>query len=135
MPPRNGQAPKDLTGVVSRTVEDLGKNQYITREVFLEKTSQSLSDFTELDADGVPYNVPKLSLPVLTGQDYDEELDIVIPYKQVVASPNETQVTQGNRRRVTPRDVAHSAVIKYDIEDAQDSLDEYYWELPEMIAV
>ena len=130
-----GQAPKDLTGVVSRTVEDLGKNQYITREVFLEKTSQSLSDFTELDADGVPYNVQKLSLPVLNGQDYDEELDIVIPYKQVVASPNDKQVTQGNRRRVTPRDVAHSAVIKYDIEDAQDSLDEYYWELPEMIGI
>jgi hypothetical protein len=130
-----GQAPKDLTGVVSRTVEDLGKNQYITREVFLEKTSQSLRDFTELDADGVPYNVQKQSLPILTGQDYDEELDIVIPYKQVVASPNDTQVTQGSRRRVTPRDVAHSAVIKYDIEDAQNSLDEYYWELPEMIGI
>ena len=135
MPPRNGQAPKDLTGVVSRTVENLGKNQYITREVFLEKTRQSLSDFTELDDNGEPIQVKKDSLPILTGQDYDEELDIVIPYKQVVASPNDTQVTQGSRRRVTPRDVAHSAVIKYDIEDAQDSLDEYYWELPEMIAV
>jgi hypothetical protein len=135
MPPLNGQAPKDLTGVVSRTVEDLGKNQYITREVFLEKTLQSLNDFTELDANGETIRVQKQSLPILTGQDYDEELDIVIPYKQVVASPDETQVTQGNRRRVTPRDVAHSAVIKYDIEDAQDSLDEYYWELPEMVAV
>ena len=134
-PIRAGQAPKDLTGVVSRTVEDLGKDQYITREVFIKKTLQSLSDFTELDANGEPRKVQKDSLPVLTGQDYDEELDIVIPYKQVVVSPNDKQVTQGNRRRVTPRDVAHSAVIKYDIEDAQDSLDEYYWELPEMIGI
>ena len=130
-----GQAPKDLTGVVSRTVEDLGKNQYITREVFLEKTLQSLNDFTELDANGETIRVQKQSLPILTGQDYDEELDIVIPYKQVVASPDDTQVTQGSRRRVTPRDVAHSAIIKYDVEDVQNSLDEYYWEIPDMIAV
>lgn len=118
-------------GTVSDEVTNLGGNYKLRRKVKLPPIIQEFPE--EADENG---NIPSENLmPILRGQDYDEELDIVIPYKRVFASANSSRFTEGNRKRVTPRDVVYSEVIRYDIEDAQESLDEYYWEIPDMIEV
>jgi hypothetical protein len=118
-------------GTVSDEVTNLGNGQRVRRKVKLNPSVQQFPE--EADEDG---NIPSENLmPVLRGQDYDEELDIVIPYKRVFASATSSRFTEGNRKKVTPRDVVYSEVIRYDVEDAQQSLDEYYWEIPDMIEV
>jgi hypothetical protein len=112
----------------------LGDGTRLRRKVRLPRNDYISGENSDFWTDGgVTYS--GASLPILSGQDYDEELDIVIPYKQVVAKPTNQALSQGKRRRVTPRDVAHSVVQKYNIEDIQDSLNEYYWEIPDMIGI
>jgi hypothetical protein len=118
-------------GTVSDELTNVGGNYKLRRKVKLQPINQQFPE--EADEDG---NIPSENLmPILRGQDYDEELDIVIPYKRVFASATSSRFTEGNRKRVTPRDVVYSEVIRYDVEDAQESLDEYYWEIPDMIEV
>ena len=118
-------------GILEEVVENLGDGTLLKRKVSL--TKKTYSGDSSFWNDGNLWSGE--SLPILDGQDYDEELDIVIPYKQVVADPANTALSQGSRRRVTPRDVAHSVVVKYNIEDIENSLDEYYWEIPDMINI
>jgi hypothetical protein len=118
-------------GTVSDELTNVGGNYKLRRKVKLQPINQQFPE--EADEDG---NIPSENLmPILRGQDYDEELDIVIPYKRVFASATSLRFTEGNRKKVTPRDVVYSEVIRYDVEDAQQSLDEYYWEIPDMIEV
>jgi hypothetical protein len=118
-------------GTVSDELTNVGGNYKLRRKVKLQPINQQFPE--EADEDG---NIPSENLmPILRGQDYDEELDIVIPYKRVFASATSSRFTEGNRKKVTPRDVVYSEVIRYDVEDAQQSLDEYYWEIPDMIEV
>ena len=128
--PFTGTVPNIEFGVISDEVENLGNGEKVRRQIKLPKKRFSL---TEFDDEGEPLFAETMA--ILKGQDYDEELDIVIPYSQVVAQPTTINVTEGERRRVTPRDVSHSLVQKYDVKDVQDSLDEYYWEIPDMVAV
>ena len=136
----SGSSPDTIAyGTVSDETENLGDGKSVRRVVSLTATSQSIEDF---DESGSPIGTPSaVVLPILRGQDYDQELDIVIPYSRVFAKPNDTNLVQGQdgsplpRRRIDPRDPAHSLVVKYDVEDVQDSLDEYYWEVPDMISV
>jgi hypothetical protein len=123
---------KPPLGTLEDSVEDLGNGKNIRRTLKINPSSESDFPFF-LDGGVAATNIE--SLPILKGQDYDEELDIVIPYKQVFASPSNNLFSRGERRRVTPRDVAHNLVVKYDIEDTQSKLDEYYWEIPDMINV
>jgi hypothetical protein len=118
-------------GVLSDEVEDLGDGTKIRRQIKLPSITQFLEGFNDEDE---PILVPE-SLQNLFGQDYDEELDIVIPYQQIFVNPEVKNVSTGSRRRVSPRDVSHSLVQKYDVQDVQQSLDEYYWEIPDMISV
>jgi hypothetical protein len=117
-------------GVVSDEVEDLGNGERVRRQIKLPKKQFDLKEFSD---EGKPLFAETMA--VLRGQEYDEELDIVIPYRQVVADPATTKVTEGQRRRVTPKDPSHSLVQKYDIEDVQESLDDYYWEIPDMVTI
>jgi hypothetical protein len=117
-------------GTLSDEIEDVGDGTKIRRKVKLPVQNIALGEF---DESGNPITVP--SMPILVGQEYDESLDLVIPFKQLFASPQTTSLVTGNRKRVNPRDVAHSQVIRYDIEDIQQSLDEYYWEIPDMISI
>ena len=116
-------------GTIADEVENLGNGQRLRRTIKLTPTSSSL-DFGDEQAP-----ITAQTLPLLRGQEYDEALDIVIPFQQVTVPPQNTQLSTGARRRVTPRDVAHSTVVKYDVEDVQDALDSYYWELPEMVQI
>jgi hypothetical protein len=121
-------------GTIADQIEDLGDGTSIRRQVKLPKSDYISGESSDFWNNGNNlFTGP--SLPILSGQDYDEELDIVIPYKQVVAEPSNSALSTGERRRVTPRDVSHSVVVKYNIEDIQDSLNEYYWEIPDMISV
>lgn len=113
-------------GTVSDEIENLGDGTKIRRQIKLKSVKLPIGEF---DENGDPKTED--ALPLLIGQEYDQELDIVIPYKELVAQP-ESELATGNRKRVTPRDPAHSAVVRYDVEDAQDALDEYYFEVPEM---
>jgi hypothetical protein len=129
---------KPAFGTISDQIEDLGDGTAVRRQVILPKNDYI---FDPVVGNNVPFwtdggnTYSGESLPVMRGQDYDEELDIVIPYVQVVAEPDNQELAQGKRRRVTPRDIVHSVVQKYNIEDVQDSLDEYYWEIPDMISI
>lgn len=113
-------------GTVSDEIENLGDGTKIRRQVKLKTVKIPIGQF---DENGNEQSVD--ALPLLVGQEYDQELDLVIPYKEIVAPPT-SQLATGNRKRITPRDPAHSSVIRYDIEDAQDALDTYYFEVPEM---
>jgi hypothetical protein len=116
-------------GTVSDEIEDIGNGQKLRRTVKLKPKSSSI----EFGDDEPP--ITARSLPLLRGQEYDESLDLVIPFQQVVVPPQNTDLSTGQRRRVTPRDLAHSTVIKYDVEDVESSLDSYYWQVPDMIDV
>jgi hypothetical protein len=125
-------ATEPSNGTIEEVVEDLGDGTFLKRKIILpQKNSGSYNSFWT--DNGNIYSGE--TLPILRGQDYDEELDLVIPYKQVVADPSNTTISEGKRRRVTPRDVAHSVVQKYNIEDVQAALNEYYWEIPDMINI
>lgn len=121
--------PTAKTGKLSDTVENLGDGTFLRRKVELPLKSYNFPEFSESGVFSAE------SLAPLRGQDYDEELDLVIPYVQVVADPQETRLSTGDRRRVTPRDVAHSVVQKYNLADVQESLDQYYWEIPDMVEI
>lgn len=131
--PYRGRATDPENGTLEEVIENLGDGTKLKRKVSLEKKNYARTESAFWTDGGKLYYGE--SLPILSGQDYDEELDIVIPYKQVVADPSDTVLAQGDRRRVTPRDVAHSVVVKYNIEDIQDSLDQYYWETPDMVNI
>jgi hypothetical protein len=117
-------------GVLSDEIEDVGNGTKLRRTVKLAPKETPLGEF---DDNGNPQTVS--AMPILVGQEYDEALDIVIPYKQVFASPDTKELVSGNRKRVNPRDVTYSQVTRYDVEDAQEALDEYYWEIPDMISI
>jgi len=117
-------------GIISDEVENLGDGTRIRRQVKLQPQAYNLGTFSD---SGNPLFGE--TLQPLKGQDYDEALDIVIPYEQVVAQPLSVGISTGQRRRVTPRDVSHSIIQKYDVKDIQDSLDDYYWEIPDMIDI
>jgi hypothetical protein len=116
-------------GVLSDEIENLGDETRIRRQIKLIPQNYDVDFF---DDEGKPVYVQ--SLQPLVGQEYDEELDIIIPYQQVVAKPA-TSITTGQRKRVSPRDISHSVVQKYDVQDVQQSLDGYYWEVPDMIDI
>jgi hypothetical protein len=129
-PLEEGEEP--TLGTLEDSVEDLGNGKNIRRTLKIEpKVGSDVPFFNEdgSDVSGVQ------TLPILRGQDYDEELDIVIPYKQVFADPKNKTFSEGDRRRVTPRDVTHNLVVKYDLKDVENSLNNYYWEVPDMIDV
>jgi hypothetical protein len=109
--PFGGSLESPEFGTVDDQIENLGDGKRYRRKVVLDKP-----------------------LPRLSGQDYDQELDIVIPYKQFFGEAGTASVT-GNRKRVTPRDLKHSQVIEFDVEEAQEALDNYYWEIPDMVGI
>lgn len=113
-------------GTVADEVENLADGKYVRKNIALTPVTTNLSSFGA----GVA-----TSLPVLYGQDYDEELDLTIPYSQVVAQPSNTSVVRGERRRSSPKDVAHTQVTKYDVDLIQNTLDTYYWEIPDMVEI
>lgn len=118
-------------GVVSDEIENIGDQRRVRRQVKLTPKTTDLGEFTD---DGERINVQ--SLAVLRGQEYDQELDIVIPYSQVVVNATQSSsIIKSRRNRIDPKDPTHSLVFRFDLDDIQDSLDDYYWEIPDMINV
>ena len=113
--PFNGSLPEKIIGTISDAVEDLGDGTKIRRQVTLPESED-------------------LKLATLRGQEYDDQLDIVIPFSQTVVSAN-SEAAEGERKRVTPRDVAHSTVVEYNEDDVKTALEEYYWEVPDMVEI
>jgi len=101
-------------GLISSRIEDLGDGNLVKEVVKLKNEG---------------------TLPVLTGQEYDEALDIVVPYSQKFVKADDEESTTGERKQVNPRDVVHSAVREYDFEQIEETLDGFYWELPDMIQI
>jgi hypothetical protein len=106
-----GETSSPAFGTIDEQIENLGDGKKYSRKTILDTP-----------------------LPRLSGQDYDQELDIVIPYKQFFAEANTDSAT-GERKRVTPRDLKHSQVVEYDVAEAQEALDNYYWEIPDMVSI
>jgi len=85
------------TGTVSSEKENLGNNQFVTRQVKLETP-----------------------LPELKGQNYDETLDVTIPFtRQFVEAGTELPDESVS---INPRDSLHSEVTKFDYEESRDRL-------------
>jgi hypothetical protein len=116
-----------IFGTVSDTTESLGDGKRVRRRVILNPASGG-----QIIGDG--QSTTGETLPVLRGQEYDEELDIVIPFTQFVARAGGSDA-EGLRKRVTPRDVVHSQVIKYDVQEAQEQLEEYFRIVPDMVEI
>jgi hypothetical protein len=102
-------------GTLEDAVNDLGDGTKIRRKTVLKKTGSGNGVLTEL-----------------SGQEYDDALDLVIPFKQLVT---DVEVAAGPRRRVAPRDIKHSVVTEYNLDDIEGSLDEQYWEVPDMVSI
>jgi hypothetical protein len=116
-----------IFGTVSDATESLGDGKRVRRRVILNPASGG-----QIIGDGE--STTGETLPVLRGQEYDEELDIVIPFTQFVARAGGRDA-EGLRKRVTPRDVVHSQVIKYDVQEAQEQLEEYFRIVPDMVEI
>jgi len=115
IPPNSPQEEIELSlGLISSKVEDLGNGTRIKEVVKLKNEGQ---------------------LPTLEGQEYEEALDIVIPYFQkFVDASNEDDVT-GERKEVAPRDIIHSTVKEYDFELINKTLEDYFLVLPDIIQI
>jgi hypothetical protein len=96
-------------GTVAAEKEALGDGKFVTREVELA------------------------SLPELTGQNYDEELDIVFPFTQQFVEPN-TGVGEA-RTEVQPRDVFHSLKRTIDINQFRNAALSQHWAIGDLVNV
>jgi hypothetical protein len=121
--------PVDGFGVVSDSVENTGDG-FVRRRIVLPTDAFVLDEFDEAGN-----ALTASTMAPLRGQDYDEELDLTIPYTQVVARPTTSKIVEGPRRRSTPRDKDHTLVVKYDIKDVQQTLDDYFWQIPDMVSI
>lgn len=88
-------------GTVSAEREDLGDGQCVVREV-------------------------NLTPPLLSGQRYDEAIDIVVPFTQQVVSAS-NQLLGTNRVDIEPRDIHHSVSRTIDIASARSKLLDEQW--------
>lgn len=102
-------------GTVAAEKEALGDGKYVTRHVVL----------------GTP--------PELTGQIYDEQLDLVVPFTQkVIDAQSEgviAQIGETNRVEITPRDIHHSIQKDLDVEDFRGKILAEYWAVPAYVDV
>jgi hypothetical protein len=96
-------------GTVTAEKEALGDGKFVTREVELS------------------------SPPELTGQSYDEELDIVFPFTQQFVEPN-TGVGDP-RTEIQPRDVFHSIKRNFDISEFRDAALNQEWQIADFVNV
>jgi hypothetical protein len=96
-------------GTVAAEKEALGDGKFVTREVELA------------------------SPPELTGQNYDEELDIVFPFTQQFVEPN-TGVGD-ERTEIQPRDVFHSLKRNVDIDEFRNAALDQYWSIGDFVNV
>ena len=91
-------------GTVAAEKEALGDGKFVTREVVLADP------------------------PELTGQIYDESLDIVFPFVQKFVDPNAITIGEA-RTEITPRDVHHSLKRVVDIEQFRNEVLQQHWKL------
>jgi hypothetical protein len=96
-------------GTISAEKEALGDGKYVTREVVLS------------------------SPPELTGQEYDDQLDIIFPFTQKIVEPNEG--IGDARTEVQPRDVYHSLKRNIDVENYRQAALSAKWITSEMIDI
>ena len=97
------------TGLVSAESEALGNDRFVKRVIKLDAIEE------------------------LIGQDYDESLDIRIPFSQKIINAK-TPLEQGPVV-IQPRDVANSLRREYDVSAFSDQIEDYYWELPDLAQV
>jgi hypothetical protein len=97
------------TGLVSAESEALGDDRFLKRIVKLD------------------------SIGELFGQDYDESLDIRIPFSQKII--NAKTPLEDGPVDIQPRDVANSLRRKYDVDAFAEQIEDYYWELPDLAQV
>jgi len=84
-------------GTISATKENLGNDQFVTTQIDLETP-----------------------LPILKGQDYEDALDVAIPYtRQFVEAGTELPLSPAN---IDPRDTLHSVVTEFDATEARERL-------------
>jgi len=96
-------------GTVAAEKEALGDGKFVTREVVLSNP------------------------PVLTGQEYDDQLDIVFPFTQQFVEPN-TGVGDA-RTEVQPRDVHHSLKRNIDINQFRTAALNQHWAIADVVNV
>lgn len=90
-------------GTVSAERENLGDGKFVTRSVVLT------------------------SPPELSGQIYDENLDIVVPYTQQTVPADNAMTVESPRTEIQPRDVHHSLRREVDVDAFRaKALAEYY---------
>jgi hypothetical protein len=98
------------TGLVSADAEALGDGRFIKRITVLDTIEE------------------------LKGLDYDESLDVRVPYTQQIVNAKEPLPLEG-AISIQPRDAANSLRREYDIEEFQKQIERYYRELPELANV
>lgn len=98
------------TGLISAESENLGGNKFVKRVVALD------------------------SIEELIGQDYDDTLDVRLPFKQKVVPAKEPLPSEG-AVSIQPRDVANSLRREYDTTVFEQQISEYYRELPDFVDV
>ena len=96
-------------GTVAAEKEALGDGKFVTREVVLSNP------------------------PVLTGQEYDDQLDIVFPFTQQFVEPNAG--VGDARTEVQPRDVHHSLKRNIDINEFRTAALNQHWAIADVVNV
>lgn len=97
-------------GTIEAQKEELGDGKFVTREVVLAQP------------------------PELTGQEYDEQLDVVFPFVQQVVSASNAGLGN-NRVMVSPQDVHHSVRREVDVEEFRQKAFQEHWKVPAYIEV
>jgi len=97
-------------GTISSEKEALGDNNFVTREVKLAEP------------------------PILTGQVYDEGLDIVVPYTQTILPPTTSGLGEP-RIVVEPRDVHHSLKRELNVSDFITKALNEHWQVAALVNV
>jgi len=95
------------TGLISADAEALGDGRFLKRITILDTIEE------------------------LKGLDYDETLDVRIPYTQQIVNAKEPLPLNG-AVSIQPRNAANSLRREYDVAEFQNQIEEYYRELPEL---
>jgi hypothetical protein len=98
------------TGLISAEAEALGDGRFIKRISVLDEIEE------------------------LKGVDYDESLDIRIPFTQKIVNAKEPLPLEG-AISIQPRDAANSLKREFDVTEFASQIESYYWEIPDMVSV
>jgi hypothetical protein len=100
-----------------------GQSQQITYKQFSELVVDKTTEINSFPA------------PALTGQDYEQSLDIVFPFSETMVDTSNLNEITGNRKDINPQNKTTSLSKIYTYSEISSTLNNYYYEFPDLFTI